>query len=92
MIATPSPLRRTAAGVALALVFAGCASSGTDESKAGVDPTPERLDGSSSQEFEPADIERANNASEAVQEYCGGIESEAQRLGCLSHVDESEIP
>jgi hypothetical protein len=58
----------------------------------GVDPTPEKLGGSESQEFEPEDIERANNASDAVKEYCSGAVSEAQEVGCLSHVDESDIP
>ena len=76
-----------------ALVLAGCAEESSEsDNNQGVDPTPERLDGSSSREFEDEDIERANNASQAVQDYCGGIESEAQRVGCLSHVDESDIP
>jgi hypothetical protein len=56
------------------------------------DSGPERLDGSSSHEFEPEDIERANEASDAVKEYCSGAVSEAQEVGCLSHVDESDIP
>ena len=42
-----------------------------------IDPTPERLDGSSSQEFEPEDIERAENASDEVKEYCSDAVSEA---------------
>lgn len=58
----------------------------------GVDPTPENQHGIPSGEFEQDDIDAANNASEEVQDYCGGIESEAQRVGCLSHVDESDIP
>jgi hypothetical protein len=73
------------AAIALGVLFGGCG-------EEGVDPTPERLDGSESHEFEPDDIERANNASDAVKEYCSGAESEAQYVGCLSHVDESDIP
>lgn len=69
-----------------AALMGGCSDGGS------LDPTPEKLDGSSSQAFEDADVERAENASEAVQDYCSGIESEAQRLGCLSHVEESDIP
>jgi hypothetical protein len=76
--------------VAMSLVTLGCDDSAPKDRQ--LDPTPERLDGSSSREFEAEDIEQAENASEAVQDYCGGIESEAQRLGCLSHVDESEVP
>jgi len=76
--------------VALTLGLAGCGGNYDDETQ--LDPTPEKLDGTSSQEFEASDIERAENASQAVQAYCAGIESEAQRIGCLSHVDESDIP
>jgi hypothetical protein len=81
-------VRRILAASAAACILAigGCS---TDE---GVDPTPERQDGSESQEFEPEDIERANNASPEVREYCEGAVSEAQEVGCLSHVDESDIP
>ena len=73
------------ATLSTAIALLGC-------SDPGVDPTPERLDGSESQEFEPDDIDRANSASEAVQEYCSGAVSEAQEVGCLSHVEESDIP
>jgi hypothetical protein len=58
----------------------------------GVDPTPEDKNGVPSHEFEQDDIDRANNASDAVKEYCSGAVSEAQEVGCLSHVDESDIP
>ena len=74
-----------------ALTLAACDDYSTGD-RGGIDPTPERLDGSSSQEFEPDDIARAEAASEAVQEYCDGAVPEAQRVGCLSHVDESETP
>lgn len=67
------------------LVLAGCGSGG-------VDPTPEDKNGIPSHEFEQSDIDRANNASEAVKAYCAGAVSEAQYVGCLSHVDESDIP
>ncbi len=56
------------------------------------DPTPEKMDGSESYEFEPDDIERAEEAPTDVQEYCEGAVSEAQELGCLSHVESSEVP
>ena len=58
----------------------------------GVDPTPETVDGSSSGEFEQDDIDRANGASEEVQEYCSGAVSEAQYVVCLSHVDAWDLP
>lgn len=78
-------MRRRAAVVAIGAAFllASCG---------GVDPKPEKLDGSSSSEFEQDDLDRANNASDAVREYCSGAASEAQEVGCLSHVDESDIP
>jgi hypothetical protein len=57
-----------------------------------VDPTPERLDGTASMEFEADDIERAESASAAVEEYCRGASSEAQYVGCLSHVSEDDLP
>lgn len=69
----------------------GCAETGSSGGR-NVDPTPERLDGSSSQEFEQDDIDRANGASEAVQDYCSGAVSEAQRVGCESHVTEDYLP
>jgi hypothetical protein len=56
------------------------------------DPTPERLDGTSSYEFEQDDLDRAAGASDAVKEYCAGAVSEAQRLGCESHVTDDELP
>lgn len=77
------------AAVALATISV---SLGACDSGEEIDPTPTKLDGTESHEFEPEDIERAENASDAVVDYCSGIESEAQRVGCLSHVDESEIP
>ncbi len=57
-----------------------------------VDPTPENLDGSPSKEIEAQDIERAEGASQAVIDYCSGAVSEAQRVGCESHVTEDDIP
>jgi hypothetical protein len=83
---------RWLAGVALvcSLALGACAEAGGGGG--GVDPTPERLDGSSSQEFDAGDIARANSASEAVRDYCSGAVSEAQEVGCLSHVGESDLP
>jgi hypothetical protein len=75
--------RRLLAGVAVVLI-AGCGST--------QDPTPENLDGTESYEFEQEDLDAADNASDAVRDYCSGAVSEAQRLGCESHVTEDEIP
>jgi len=72
------------------LGIAGCAEeelASYDES-ATFDSTPERVDGSSSYEFEEEDIEQAEGASSEVEDYCAGAVSEAQELGCLSHVEE----
>ena len=57
-----------------------------------LDAPPEKLDGSESQEFEADDIARAEDASDAIKDYCSDAVSEAQEVGCLSHVDESDIP
>ena len=78
-------LRLAALAVSAALFVGGCG-------EEGVDPAPEKQDGTESTEFEPEDIEAANNASDAVKEYCAGAVSEAQEVGCLSHVEESDIP
>lgn len=75
--------------LAVPVVATGCSS---DSSTEQVDPTPERIDGSESTEFEPDDIERAEEASDAVKDYCAGAKSEAQRIGCESHVTEEDIP
>lgn len=79
---------------ACAALFGACGEGGQGSSggSASVDPTPEALDGTPSQAFDPEDIERANDASPAVQAYCAEAVSEAQRVGCLSHVDESDLP
>jgi hypothetical protein len=71
------------------LWIAGC---GSGESNSGVDPTPEKKDGTPSYEFEQDDLDAAESASDAVKEYCSDAVSEAQRLGCESHVTEDEIP
>ena len=64
--------------------LAGCGSS--------VDATPEKLDGTESHEFEHQDLDAAVGASDAVKEYCAAAVSEAQRLGCESHVTEEDLP
>jgi hypothetical protein len=76
----------------LLLLAGACLLVGCGDSTAGIDPTPERLDGSQSQEFEQDDLERAAGASDAVKEYCSGAVSEAQRLGCESHVTDADLP
>lgn len=75
--------------LAVPVIAAGCSS---DSSTEQIDPTPERIDGSESTEFEPDDIQRAEDASDAVKDYCSGAKSEAQRIGCESHVTEEDIP
>jgi hypothetical protein len=72
------------------LWIAGCGSG--DRPPSGADPTPEKKDGTSSYEFEQEDLDAAEGASDAVKRYCAGAVSEAQRLGCESHVTEDEIP
>lgn len=54
-------------------------------------PGPLKNDGTRSTEFTEAHARRAAAADELVQLYCGGIESDAQRLGCLSHVSVAEV-
>jgi hypothetical protein len=78
---------RLSLAVLLALLWGCGAGSG-----AGVDSTPERLDGTESHEFEPDDLERAEAASPAVKAYCAKAVSEAQRLGCEAHVTDEDLP
>jgi hypothetical protein len=56
-----------------------------------VDPTPENMDGVPSDQFESDDIQRANNAPLLIDLYCDGAISEAQRVGCMSHVQVWEV-
>ena len=56
-----------------------------------IDPTPENMDGVPSKEFESDDIARANAASLLIRLYCDGAISEAQEVGCLSHVSIRDI-
>jgi hypothetical protein len=70
-----------------ALALAGCGSDG-----AAIDSTPEKLDGTESHEFEQDDLDAAAGASDAVKEYCADAVSEAQRLGCESHVTDADLP
>ena len=74
--------------VALIACYAalGCASAPEQ------DPTPTKLDGTPSQEFEQDDLDAAAGASDEVKEYCADAVSEAQRMGCESHVTEDDIP
>jgi hypothetical protein len=51
-----------------------------------------KLDGTESHEFERDDIEAASEATDAVKEYCADAVSEAQRLGCESHVTDEGLP
>ena len=75
--------------VLMALARAGC---GRGSGGSELDATPEKIDGSPSYEFEQEDLDAAEGASDAVKEYCADAVSEAQRVGCESHVTEDEIP
>jgi hypothetical protein len=57
-----------------------------------INPYPIKQNGEPSYEFEPDDIERAEEADQSVREYCEGAVSEAQEVGCLSHVEPWEVP
>ena len=72
------------AAVALVVALSGCGGES-------VDSTPEKLDGSQSSEFGGV-LDAAAGASDAVKDYCSGAVSEAQRLGCESHVTDDELP
>lgn len=81
--------------VALAVVLvaiAGCGSGSGSGSGSTLDSTPEKLDGTESYEFEQEDLDAAAEASDAVKKYCAGAVSEAQRLGCESHVTDADLP
>lgn len=73
--------------VAAALAAGGC---GTDSAL--IDPTPEKIDGTESHEFEQDDLDAAAGASDDVKDYCSDAVSEAQRLGCEAHVTDEDIP
>ena len=87
---TFASVRRMSGGTVLLAAVALFACGGGSEDRA-LDPTPEKLDGTPSYEFEQDDLERAGDASDAVKDYCGDAVSEAQRIGCESHVTEEEI-
>lgn len=83
----PAPMARWIV-LLVAIALAGCG----ETSERALDPTPEKLDGTPSYEFEQDDLNRAEGASDAVKDYCAAAVSEAQRLGCESHVTEDDIP
>jgi hypothetical protein len=80
----PTRLRRRAAMLLIVSALCGCGSS--------VDSTPEKLDGTESHAFEQEDLDAAAGASDAVKAYCADAVSEAQRLGCESHVTDEYLP
>jgi hypothetical protein len=77
--------------LALFLAVAALAGCGSDAGSS-LDATPEKLDGTESHEFEQDDLDAAAEASDAVKEYCADAVSEAQRLGCESHVTDEDLP
>src|SRR5687767_13692766 len=86
--AKPDRLRVRLALAFVVAIVAGCGSGSTSE----LDSTPTKLDGTESYEFEREDVEAASEASDAVKDYCAGAVSEAQRLGCESHVTDEDLP
>jgi hypothetical protein len=99
------PVFGVGASILALMALVGCGSSQSNEQEpthsyrqgelAGggyINPTPEKENGEPSHEFEPDDIERAEEAPQSVREYCEGAASEAQEVGCLSHVEPSEVP
>ena len=89
------PLPNFAVVALTALVLGACGDSTggiADPARSTIDPTPTKLDGTASHEFEQDDLDAAAAASDAVKDYCSGAVSEAQRLGCESHVTDDELP
>jgi hypothetical protein len=84
----------TLAAVVIAAGFGACGEEAEEPGNEGghIDSTPLKENGESSHEFEEEDIERAEAAPQSVREYCEGAVSEAQEVGCLSHVEASEVP
>lgn len=80
--------------VVMAVGFGACGEvAGEPGNESGnVNSTPLKKNGEPSREFEEEDIERAEAAPQSVREYCEGAVSEAQEVGCLSHVEASEVP
>ena len=83
---------RSMARLAVLLAAVALAACGGETGEGTLDPTPEKLDGTPSHEFEQDDLDRAEGASDAVKDYCADAVSEAQRIGCESHVTEEDIP
>lgn len=98
MLSPPWPRRLHARFVVVALAtlaLGGCGGSAGDASnpaRGTDDATPTKLDGTASHEFEQDDLDAAAAASDAVKDYCADAVSEAQRLGCESHVTDGELP
>jgi hypothetical protein len=84
----------TLAVVVMAIGFSACGevAGGSGNESGHVNSTPLKENGEPSREFEEEDIERAEAAPQSVREYCEGAVSEAQEVGCLSHVEASEVP
>lgn len=82
------PRPRFAVVALTALVLGACG----DSAGGTIDGTPTKLDGTPSYEFEQDDLDAAATASDAVKDYCAGAVSDAQRLGCESHVTDDDLP
>jgi hypothetical protein len=84
------------ASIAVAVLMLGACSEGYQDAPDGppqrdLDPTPTKLDGSESHEFDATDLERAQNAGWLVEYYCRPSQSQAQYEGCLAHVTEDQV-
>jgi hypothetical protein len=77
-----------AGGLSVSACSPGLNTSGDPASRA----APLKKDGSRSYEFEQDDYDTADQVSPEVKDYCADAVSEAQRLGCESHVQPEDIP
>jgi len=77
-----------------AIAFSGAACSSSLETSSESTPrtAPLKQDGGRSYEFEQDDYDAADEASPQVEDYCADAVSEAQRLGCESHVRPEDVP
>lgn len=73
------------------VLLSACGAEEAREPQRVIDPEPETLDGSESQEFEEDDIRAAERADLLVDLYCSPSRSEAQYVGCLSHVEPTYV-
>lgn len=87
--------------VLVALMLTGCGASAEDggrdfqgpaDEAPAINPTPEKENGEPSYEFEPSDIERAEEAEQSVRNTAKAQFQKRKEVGCLSHVQPNEVP